>query len=262
MFRNDFVWGVASSAYQIEGRDKNDGAGKCIWDTFSEEGRVFDDHTGAVACDHIHRYKEDIALMKKMGVKAYRFSVSWSRLMPNGTGAVNEKAVAFYRDVLMELQKNGIEPYLTMYHWKLPQALQNKGGWLNEEIVDWFYEYAKVIAENFSDLCEKFFTLNEPQCFVGLAYVTGEHAPGLKLAPKDTFQIAHNALRAHGKAVLALREFAKRPVKIGYAPTCGVAYPHPQSRRISRRHERFILDWIIRSRTGHGMCHGFQIRYS
>ena len=225
MFRKDFAWGVASSAYQIEGRDKNDGAGKCIWDTFSEEGRVFDNHNGKVACDHIHRYKEDIALMKEMGVKAYRFSVSWARLIPEGVGKVNEKAVEFYRDILLELKKNDIEPYLTMYHWELPQALQDKGGWLNEEIIDWFYDYAKVIAENFSDLCEKFFTLNEPQCFVGLGHVTGAHAPGYKLEPKDTFLIAHNALRAHGKAVLALREFSKQPVKIGYAPTCGVAYP-------------------------------------
>ncbi len=225
MFREDFVWGVASSAYQIEGRDAKDGAGKCIWDTFSEEGKVFEDHDAYVACDHIHQYKEDIALMKEMGVKAYRFSVSWARLIPNGTGAVNEKAVVFYRDVLQELLANGIEPYLTLYHWELPQALQDKGGWLNTDILEWFYNYAKVVAENFSDLCEKFFTLNEPQCFVGLGYVTGAHAPGYKLSPKETFLIAHNALRAHGKAVLALRKYAKRPIQIGYAPTCGVAYP-------------------------------------
>lgn len=225
MFQENFVWGVASSAYQIEGRDKEDGAGKCIWDTFSEQGRVFDGQDALTACDHIHRYREDIALMKQMGVKAYRFSVSWARLIPEGTGAVNEKAVAFYRDILEELRKNDIEPYMTLYHWELPQALQDRGGWLNEEVLEWFYDYAKAAAENFSDLCQKFFTMNEPQCFVGLAYVTGAHAPALKLEPKDTFQIAHNALRAHGKAVLALRKYAKSPIQIGYAPTGGVAYP-------------------------------------
>lgn len=225
MFQENFVWGVASSAYQIEGRDKADGAGKCIWDTFSEQGRVFDDQDALTACDHIHRYREDIALMKQMGVKAYRFSVSWARLIPGGTGDVNEKAVVFYRSILEELRKNDIEPYMTLYHWELPQALQDRGGWLNEEILEWFYHYAKAVAENFSDLCQKFFTMNEPQCFVGLAYVTGEHAPELKLEPKDTFQIAHNALRAHGKAVLALRKYAKGPIQIGYAPTGGVAYP-------------------------------------
>ena len=225
MFREDFVWGAASSAYQIEGRDAEDGAGKCIWDTFCEEGHVYDGQDASVSCDHIHRYKEDIALLKEMGVKAYRFSVSWSRLIPEGIGAVNEKAVEFYREILKELRKNEIEPYLTLYHWELPQALQDKGGWLNEEIVEWFGEYAKVVSERFSDLCDKFFTLNEPQCFVGLGHVSGIHAPGLKLEPKDTFQIAHNALRAHGKAVIALRKYAKGAIKIGYAPTCGVAYP-------------------------------------
>ena len=168
MFRKDFVWGVASSAYQVEGRDKNDGAGTCIWDTFTEEGRTFEHHNAYVSADDMHRYKEDYALMRELGVKAYRFSVSWARLMPEGTGRVNEKAVALYRDMILEMKKNGIEPYMTLYHWELPQALEDKGGWLNEEIIDWFAEYAKVVAENFTDICDKIFTLNEPQCFIGL----------------------------------------------------------------------------------------------
>lgn len=225
MFRDDFVWGVASSAYQIEGRDEQDGAGKCIWDTFWEEGHIYENHSAAVSCDHMHRYKDDFALMRNLGVKAYRFSISWSRLIPDGTGKVNEKAVALYRDMLSEMKKNGIEPYLTLYHWELPQALQDKGGWLNEESIEWFGYYAKAVAENFTDLCDKIFTLNEPQCFVGLGHLSGVQAPGLKLPPKDVFQIAHNALRAHGMAVINLRKYAKRPLLIGYAPTCGVAYP-------------------------------------
>lgn len=226
MFRDDFVWGVASSAYQIEGRDRNDGAGKCIWDTFAEEGRVWSNQNADVACDHIHRYKEDIAMMRLLGVKAYRFSLSWARIMPEGTGTVNEKAIELYRDMICCMKENGIEPYITMYHWELPQALQDKGGWLNEEIIEWFGEYAKVVAENFSDLSKYIITLNEPQCFVGLGHLSGAHAPGLKLAPDKVFQIAHNALRAHGNAVKQLRKYAKQPIQIGFAPTCGVAYPY------------------------------------
>ena len=229
MFRDDFVWGVASSAYQVEGRDPEDGCGKNIWDTFAEEGRILDGKDAYTACDHMHRYKEDYKLMKLLGIKAYRFSMSWARILPEGTGKVNEKAIAMYRDMILSMKENGIEPYITMYHWEFPQALQDKGGWLNEDVIQWFGEYAKVVAENFSDICEYFITLNEPECFVGLGHLSGVHAPGLKLPYKDVFQIAHNALRAHGQAVINLRKYASRPIKVGYAPTCGMAYPATDS---------------------------------
>ena len=229
MFRDDFVWGVASSAYQVEGRDPEDGCGRNIWDTFTEEGRILDGKNAYTACDHMHRYKEDYKLMKLLGIKAYRFSMSWARILPEGTGKVNEKAIAMYRDMILSMKENGIEPYITMYHWEFPQALQDKGGWLNEDVIQWFGEYAKVVAENFSDICEYFITLNEPECFVGLGHLSGVHAPGLKLPYKDVFQIAHNALRAHGQAVINLRKYACRPIKVGYAPTCGMAYPATDS---------------------------------
>ena len=229
MFRDDFVWGVASSAYQVEGRDPEDGCGKNIWDTFTEEGRIQDGKNAYTACDHMHRYKEDYKLMKLLGIKAYRFSMSWARILPEGTGQVNEKAIAMYRDMILTMKENGIEPYITMYHWEFPQALQDKGGWLNEDVIQWFGEYAKVVAENFSDICVYFITLNEPECFVGLGHLSGVHAPGLKLPYKDVFQIAHNALRAHGQAVINLRKYACRPIKVGYAPTCGMAYPATDS---------------------------------
>lgn len=229
MFRDDFVWGVASSAYQVEGRDPEDGCGKNIWDTFTEEGRILDGKNAYTACDHMHRYKEDYKLMKLLGIKAYRFSMSWARILPEGTGRVNEKAIAMYRDMILSMKENGIEPYITMYHWEFPQALQDKGGWLNEDVIQWFGEYAKVVAENFSDICEYFITLNEPECFVGLGHLSGVHAPGLKLPYKDVFQIAHNALRAHGQAVINLRKYACRSIKVGYAPTCGMAYPATDS---------------------------------
>ncbi|MFR0801968.1 MAG: GH1 family beta-glucosidase [Suilimivivens sp.] len=229
MFRDDFVWGVASSAYQVEGRDPEDGCGKNIWDTFAEEGRILDGKDAYTACDHMHRYKEDYKLMKLLGIKAYRFSMSWARILPEGTGKVNEKAIAMYRDMILSMKENGIEPYITMYHWEFPQALQDKGGWLNEDVIQWFGEYAKVVAENFSDICKYFITLNEPECFVGLGHLSGVHAPGLKLPYKDVFKIAHNALRAHGQAVINLRKYASRPIKVGYAPTCGMAYPATDS---------------------------------
>lgn len=229
MFRDDFVWGVASSAYQVEGRDPEDGCGKNIWDTFAEEGRILDGKDAYTACDHMHRYKEDYKLMKLLGIKAYRFSMSWARILPEGTGKVNEKAIAMYRDMILSMKENGIEPYITMYHWEFPQALQDKGGWLNEDVIQWFGEYAKVVAENFSDICEYFITLNEPECFVGLGHLSGVHAPGLKLPYKDVFKVAHNALRAHGQAVINLRKYAGRPIKVGYAPTCGMAYPATDS---------------------------------
>ncbi len=224
-FRDDFVWGVAASALQTEGRSMDFGSGKTIWHTFTEEGHIFDGYTADDGTDHISHYKEDYALMKELGVKAYRFSVNWSRILPEGTGRVNMEAVNLYRDMILEMKKNGITPYFTLYHWEFPQALQDRGGWVNEEVVEWFGEYAKVIAENFSDICEYFITLNEPQCFVGLGHLSGVHAPGQKLPYKDVFQIAHNALRAHGMAVKMLRKYAKQPIKVGYAPTCGVAYP-------------------------------------
>lgn len=183
MFCDDFVWGVASSAYQIEGRDGEDGAGKCIWDTFTEAGRIYEKQNAYVSCDHMHRYKEDFALMRLLGIKAYRFSLSWSRILPEGTGKVNEKAITLYRDMIMEMKKNGIEPYITMYHWEFPQSLQDRGGWLNEEVIEWFAEYAKVVAENFSDLCDYFITLNEPQCFVGLGHLSGVVRRGKNFLP-------------------------------------------------------------------------------
>lgn len=225
-FSKEFIWGVATSSYQIEGGSYEDGKGLNIWDAFCrEEGKIFDDHTGDIACDHYHRYKEDIKAMKEMGVKGYRFSLNWARILPNGTGYKNQKGIDFYNNIINELIKNDIIPYITLYHWELPYELHKKGGWLNEEIIDWFAEYAAVVAEEFSDRVKYFITLNEPQCFVGLGYLQGNHAPGLKIQIKDTFQIIHNALRAHGRAVIALREHAKKDIEIGYAPTGPMFYP-------------------------------------
>lgn len=225
-FREDFVWGAATSAYQIEGATNEDGKGKHIWDVFTkEDGRVYEGHSGDIACDHYHRFREDVAIMKEMGLKAYRFSIDWARVLPDGIGNVNEKGVEFYSKLIDELLGAGIEPYITLHHWELPYELYKKGGWMNRDIAEWFGEYAALISKRFSDRVTHFFTLNEPQCFVGLGYLTGEHAPGLKLPVRDTFIMAHNALRAHGRAIQMLRKYAKQNIEIGYAPTCSMTYP-------------------------------------
>lgn len=229
MFRDDFIWGVASSAYQVEGTDLEDGRGKNVWDTFVEQGKIFEGQTALTSADHMHHYKEDYALMKNLGIKAYRFSVNWSRIMPEGTGRVNEKAIELYRDMILEMKRNGITPYLTLFHWEYPQALYNQGGWLNPDSYKWFGDYAAVCAERFSDICDHFITINEPQCVVGLGHLSGIHAPGVKLSVPETFQIAHNLLKAHGQAVKELRKHAKQPLQIGYAPTGGVAYPYRET---------------------------------
>ena len=229
MFRDDFVWGVASSAYQVEGTDANDGRGKTVWDMFTEEGRVFEGQNAYTSCDHMHHYKEDFALMKNLGIKAYRFSLNWARILPEGTGKVNEKAIAMYRDMIITMKENGITPYITMFHWEFPQALYERGGWTNPDVVEWFGEYAKVVAENFADLCDYFITINEPQCVVGLGHLSGVHAPGIKLPISQTFLIAHHLLMAHGKAVINLRKYAGKEIKVGFAPTGGVAYPYTDS---------------------------------
>jgi len=229
-FKKDFAWGAATASYQIEGAWNEDGKGLNVWDVFSHEpGNVEHGNTGDIACDHYHRFKEDIKLMKELGIKAYRFSLSWTRIFPNGTGEVNEKGVKFYSDLIDELLKNGIEPYITLFHWDYPYALYKKGGWLNDDSVKWFADYAAKVAELYSDRVTNFITFNEPQCFIGNGYFTGEHAPGLKVSYKDIFQMCHNVLKAHGAAVIALRENAKQPLKIGYAPCHGAFCPESET---------------------------------
>lgn len=225
-FAKDFVWGAATSSIQIEGASREDGKGENIWDVYCREsGKIFDGSNAEIACDHYHRFREDVKMMKEMGLKAYRFSIDWSRVLPEGRGRVNEKGVQFYSDLIDALLENGIEPYVTLYHWELPYEIYKCGGWMNPQIVEWFGEYAKLVAERFSDRVKNFFTLNEPQCFVGLGFLTGDHAPGVKAPMRDTFEMAHNAMKAHGRAVQMLRQYAKQPLTIGYAPTCGMVYP-------------------------------------
>ncbi|GFI44481.1 beta-glucosidase A [Lachnospiraceae bacterium] len=228
-FSENFVWGAATSAYQIEGAVKEEGKGEHIWDVYVKEpGHIYGGHNGNSACDHYHRFREDVSIMKEIGIMAYRFSIDWSRVLPEGFGPVNESGIAFYDSLINELLKNGIDPYITLHHWELPYEIYKRGGWMNPQIVEWFGEYARLIAERFSDRVTHFFTLNEPQCFVGLGYLTGDHAPGIKAPLRDTFEMAHNALKAHGRAVQMLRQYGKQRLTVGYAPTCGMCYPETE----------------------------------
>ena len=225
-FKKDFVYGVATAAYQIEGAYNEGGRGLSIWDVFTHEyGRIFDGHTGDIACDHYHRVKDDVRLMKEIGIQAYRFSISWTRLFPDGTGKLNEAGVRFYNELIDELIQNGIEPYITLFHWDYPYELYKRGGWLNPDSVRWFADYSGKVSELYSDRVKYFMTFNEPQCFIGLGFLYGEHAPGLKCPHRDVFAMWHNVLKAHGAACMAMRAAAKQPIKIGYAPTSTVPCP-------------------------------------
>ena len=209
-FKKDFLWGAATASYQIEGAWNEDGKGSNIWDEFSHiPGKVDFGATGDTACDHYHRYKEDVQLMKKCGLKAYRFSISWSRILPEGTGTVNEKGIEFYNNLINELIANNITPFITLYHWDLPSALYVKGGWLNPESVLWFEEYATLIGKTFGDRVKNFITFNEPSVFLGCGYSIGVHAPGYSLGKRDLLRIGQNILLSHGKAVKALRATVK-----------------------------------------------------
>lgn len=219
-FPPNFVWGAATSACQIEGHAHADGKGRSIWDDFVEQpGRIFEHQRIDPACDHYHRWPEDVALMRQLGLKAYRFSVSWPRVLPTGAGRPNEKALAYYSRLIDALLEAGIAPWLTLYHWDLPAALQQRGGFLNRDIVDWFGDYAALAAERFGDRVKHWITFNEPPAIVGLGHQDGVHAPGLKLPYRDCLLAAHHLLMAHGRGVQALRRGCRGPVKISLAQT-------------------------------------------
>src|SRR5712664_4243628 len=218
-FPDGFVWGTATSAYQIEGAVDEDGRGRSIWDTFAHTpGRIAVHSSGDRANDHYHRYKEDVRLIRDLGVKAYRFSIAWPRVFPQGAGAPNPKGLDFYNRLVDELLANDIKPFATLYHWDLPQALQDHGGgWESRDTSKAFADYSGYVAEHLSDRVKHFFTINEFGAFVELGYRIGIHAPGLKLPPGRFNQTRHHAVLGHGLAVQAMRAKAKPGTKIGLA---------------------------------------------
>lgn len=209
MFSKDFKWGVATSSYQIEGAANEDGRGPSIWDTFcATPGKVVNGESGLVANDHYHRYKEDVALMKSLGVKAYRFSLAWSRMFPAGDQVREERGFDFYNKLIDELIAAEIEPVITLYHWDLPQPLEDKGGWTSRHIIDAFEFYAGAVAEAFGDRVKMFSSINEPWCVAWLGYGLGIHAPGTQDISK-AIVASHHTVVAHNRAVKAIK--AVRP---------------------------------------------------
>ena len=197
-FPGSFVWGAATASYQVEGASDEDGKGPSIWDRFAHTpGRVTNGETGDVACDHYHRYREDVALMAELGLGAYRFSIAWARVLPDGTGRVNEAGLDFYDRLVDELLAQGIEPYATLYHWDLPQALEDAGGWPERSIVDAFAEYASVVAARLGDRVRHIATMNEPYVVADHGYRIGSHAPG-RIEPEAALAASHHLLVAHG----------------------------------------------------------------
>ncbi|QGZ41705.1 beta-glucosidase [Pseudoduganella flava] len=240
-FPSNFLWGTATSAYQIEGSPLADGAGHSIWTRFAATpGRIANGDTGDVACDHYRRWRDDVALMRQLGMKAYRFSIAWSRILPQGTGAVNEAGLAFYDRLIDELLANGIEPMVTLYHWDLPAALDDRGGWLNPDIADWFAAYARIVFDRYDDRVRHWVTLNEPWVVTDGGYLHGTLAPGHRNAYEAPIA-SHNLLRAHGAAVQVYREIGRH--QIGLVVNIEPKYPAsdaPEDVAATRRADAYM----------------------
>ncbi|MEG9430480.1 MAG: GH1 family beta-glucosidase [Christensenellaceae bacterium] len=227
MSKKEFVWGTSTAAYQIEGATKTDGRGESVWDSFQQhEGRIYDGSNANVACDHYHRYKDDVKLIKNLGSDAYRFSISWTRLFPEGIGKFNQKGADFYSRLIDELLENGVEPFVTLHHWDYPLALYNRGGWLNPDCSKWFAEYAEKVMKLYGDRVQKYTTINEPQTIMECAYNNNFHAPGLKFDKKQQFVVLHNMLLSHGKAAKIIHSYGGQA---SIAPSSKVIMPAEES---------------------------------
>ena len=251
-FPEGFLWGVATAAYQIEGAWNEDGKGVSIWDTFSHtQGKIADGSTGDVACDHYLRWREDIALMKELGVKAYRFSIAWTRILPQGAGTVNPKGLGFYDRLVDGLLEANIKPFVTLYHWDLPQALQDIGGWANRDVAYYFADYAAVVAHKLGDRVKHWMTHNEPWVTTWGGHGAGTLAPGIKNA-KVALQVAHHLLLSHGLAIEVLRDLGDSETKVGIVLTLSPVHPASDSEedkaaawRNDGFHNRWFLDPIF-----------------
>jgi len=270
-FGEDFTWGVSTAAYQIEGAHNIDGKGPSIWDTFSQQKKkIIDNQNGNVACNFYNNYAEDIALMHKMNIANYRFSISWSRILPNGTGTINYKGIDFYNSIINYCLELGIEPWITLYHWDLPEVLQQKGGWVNRDIIEWFSNFVACCVSHFGDRVKHWLVLNEPMVFTGAGYFLGVHAPGKK-GLASFLAAAHHAAMCQaegGRIIKSLRGDCKVGTTFSYShlepysqkekdilatakldallnrmfiePLLGMGYPTKEL-KIMERIERFII---------------------
>ena len=239
-FPENFVWGAATCSYQIEGAAFLEGGGRSVWDMLGRQpGKILNGDTGRVACDHYHRYKHDVELMSAIGLQAYRFSISWPRIFPDGVGTVNQQGLDFYSHLVDELLGKNIEPWITLFHWDYPYELYCRGGWLNRDSADWFADYTALIVDKLSDRVSQWITLNEPQCFISLGHLDGIHAPGLKMGFSEVLLAGHNALRAHGKAVQVIRANSRTKPFISAAQANKISIPvsdHPDDAEAARQH--------------------------
>jgi beta-glucosidase len=247
-FPEGFLWGSATSSFQIEGAAFEDGRGMSIWDTFCRTpGKVFNGDNGDVACDHYHRYPQDIDLMAHMGLDMYRFSIAWPRILPQGTGQVNEEGLDFYDRLVDALLAKNIQPFATLYHWDLPQALQDAGGWPSRMIVDAFVHYADVVSRRLGDRVQKWMTHNEPWCIAFLSHELGTHAPGERDL-KRALAAAHHVLVSHGRAVPVLRANGGADTQVGIVLNQTWADPAsdaPEDVAAARRYEGYFNRWFL-----------------
>jgi beta-glucosidase len=225
-FQTDFLWGAGSAAYQIEGAWNEDGKGPSVWDEFCHTPEhVRNGETGDVAADSYQRLESDLACISEIGLNTYRFSISWPRIFPEGRGSLNQKGLDHYTRLVDRLLSIGVKPFITLYHWDLPLALEKEGGWENRSTAEAFIDYSSLIARHFDGLVRDYTTLNEPQCFLGMGYGTGIHAPGRVLPERALVRCAHNVLLAHGGAVASMRAAAASPLRIGLASTGKICSP-------------------------------------
>ena len=253
-FPDAFVWGAATASYQIEGAWNEDGKGESIWDRFSHTpGKIENAHTGDVACDHYHRWADDIKLMQEIGLKAYRFSVSWPRILPEGRGKVNQAGLDFYNRLVDGLLDADIKPYLTLYHWDLPQILEDQGGWPARMVVDVFIEYADVVSRSLGDRVKKWITFNEPVVSALVGYLEGYHAPGLRDVHKMV-AASHHLLLSHGHAVPVIRANSADSL-VGITLNLSTATPASPSladRQAARLDDGRLNRWYLDPLAGRG----------
>jgi beta-glucosidase len=247
-FPPNFIWGAATSSYQIEGGDAHDGRGECIWQRFSHTaGSTFQGDTGDTACDHYHRYTDDVNLLSELGVNSYRFSIAWARVLPTGTGTVNPIGLDFYDRLVDTLCEKNIAPMATLYHWDLPYALHQQGGWENPRITEWFAEYTGVVTRKLGDRVKSWLTINEPWCVAFLGYYFGIHAPGIKDDVRAAYKVAHHTLLAHAAAVPVIRANVQG-ASVGIGPNVYPVYAagnSPEDHAAVRRADAFQNRWFL-----------------
>jgi len=247
-FANDFLFGAATASYQIEGAWNQDGKGETNWDQFTKiPGKTFAGTNGDVAIDHYNRYQEDVALMAEMGLESYRFSISWARILPNGRGEINPKGIDFYNNLINECLKYGIVPFVTLYHWDLPLALEKEGAWLNKNTVDAYIEYAKICFNAFGDRVKHFITFNETVVFASLGYLAGAHPPGIENDAKKYFQVTHNVFYAHARAVIEykkLNQFGEIGLSHVFSPAFAVD-DSPENQFAAMHANQFGINWFF-----------------